>query len=63
MDGTVTIQYYLSNIFDPIIITLHEKHRPEFIFMDEKSPVHHARIIIVLLWEAGVAQIDWPASP
>ena len=27
VDVSVTIKFYLSNIFDPIIITLHEQHR------------------------------------
>ena len=63
VDITVTIQYYLSNIFNPIIIPMHKQHRPEFLLMDDKAAAHHVRIIIAQLWKAGVTQMDWPASP
>ena len=61
--GTVTIQYYLSNLINPIIILLRKQHRPEFILMDGKAAAHHVCIIIAQLWKAGVTQMDWPASP
>ena len=63
VDGNVTIQYYLSNIIYPIIIPLHKQHRPEFILVDDNAPACRALVIIVLSWEAGVTQMDWPAFP
>ena len=63
VNGAVTNQYYLSNIINPIVISLHKQHRPYFILADDNAPGHRARVIILLLWEAGVTQVDLPASP
>ena len=63
VDGIVTIQYKLSNIINPIIISLHKLHWPEFILIDDKAAAHHVRVNIAQLWKAGVTQMDWPASP
>ncbi len=45
VNGSVTSQYYLNNIINPVIVPLHEQHRPDFIFMDDNVPApqgpHH----------------------
>ncbi len=61
VNGTVTIRYYLNNIINPVIVPLHEQHRPDFIFMDDNAPAHQGHIIRERLLEAGVPQIEWPA--
>ncbi len=61
VNGTVTSQYYLNNIINPVIVPLHEQHRPDFIFMDDNAPAHRVHIIRERLLEAGVLQIEWPA--
>ena len=40
VNGTVTSPYYLNNIINPVIVPLHEQHRPNFIFMDDNAPAH-----------------------
>ncbi len=40
VNGTVTSQYYLNNIINPVIVPLHEQHRPDFIFMDDDAHGH-----------------------
>lgn len=61
VNGTVTSQYYLDNIINPVFVPLHEQHRPDFIFMDYNAPAHRGRIIREQLLEAGVPQMQWPA--
>lgn len=61
MNGTVTSPYYLNNIINPVIVPLHEHHRPDFIFMDDNAPAHRGRIIRERLLETGVPQMEWPA--
>ncbi len=61
VNGTVTSQYYLNNIINPVIVPLHEQHRPDFIFMDDNAPAHRGCIIRERLLEAGVPQTEWPA--
>ncbi len=59
VNGTVTSQYYLNNIINPVIVPL--QHSPDFIFMDDNAPAHRGRIIREWLLKAGVLQIEWPA--
>ena len=40
VNGTVTSLYYLNNIINPVIVPLHEQHRPNFIFIDNNAPAH-----------------------
>uniref|UniRef100_A0A667YQE0 Fibronectin type-III domain-containing protein n=1 Tax=Myripristis murdjan TaxID=586833 RepID=A0A667YQE0_9TELE len=40
VNGTVTSPYYLNDIINPVIVPLHEQHRPNFIFMDDNAPAH-----------------------
>uniref|UniRef100_A0A3B1IPN0 Tc1-like transposase DDE domain-containing protein n=1 Tax=Astyanax mexicanus TaxID=7994 RepID=A0A3B1IPN0_ASTMX len=61
VNGTVTSPYYLNNIINPVIVPLHEQHRPDFIFMDDNAPAHRGRIIRERLLETGVPQMEWPA--
>uniref|UniRef100_A0A673MTP4 Tc1-like transposase DDE domain-containing protein n=1 Tax=Sinocyclocheilus rhinocerous TaxID=307959 RepID=A0A673MTP4_9TELE len=61
VNGTVTSQYYLNNIINPVIVPLHEQHRPDFIFKDDNAPAHRGHIIRERLLEAGVLQMEWPA--
>uniref|UniRef100_A0A667WGJ7 Tc1-like transposase DDE domain-containing protein n=1 Tax=Myripristis murdjan TaxID=586833 RepID=A0A667WGJ7_9TELE len=61
VNGTVTSPYYLNNIINPVIVPLHEQHRPNFIFMDDNAPAHRGRIIRERLLETGVLQMEWPA--
>ena len=61
VNGTVTSPYYLNNIINPVIVPLHEQHRPNFIFMDDNAPAHRGRIIGERLLETGVPQMEWPA--
>ncbi len=61
VNGTVTSQYYLNNIINPVIVPLHEQHRSDFIFMDDNAPAHRGRTIREWLLEAGVPQMEWPA--
>uniref|UniRef100_A0A667Y6R5 Tc1-like transposase DDE domain-containing protein n=1 Tax=Myripristis murdjan TaxID=586833 RepID=A0A667Y6R5_9TELE len=61
VNGTVTSPYYLNNIINPVIVPLHEQHRPNFIFMDDNAPAHRGRIIRERLLETGVPQMEWPA--
>ncbi len=63
MNGTVTSQYYLNNIINPVIVPQHEQHRPDFIFMDDNAPAHRGRIIRERMLEAGVPQTELPALP
>ena len=44
VNGTRTSLYYLNNIINPVIVPLHEQHRPNFIFMDDNAPAHQGRI-------------------
>ena len=61
VNGTVTSQYYLNNIINPIIVPLNDQHRPNFLFMDDNAPAHRGRIIKQRLQEAEVPQMEWPA--
>jgi len=61
VNGTVTRPYYLNNIINPVIVPLHEQHRPNFIFIDDKAPAHRGRIIREQLLDTGVPQMKWPA--
>ena len=61
VNGTVTNPYYLNNIINPVIVPLHEQHRPNFIFMYDNAPAHSGRIIRERLLETGVPQMEWPA--
>uniref|UniRef100_A0A667X1A1 Tc1-like transposase DDE domain-containing protein n=1 Tax=Myripristis murdjan TaxID=586833 RepID=A0A667X1A1_9TELE len=61
VNGTVTSPCYLNNIINPVIVPLHEQHRPNFIFMDDNAPAHRGRIIRERLLETGVPQMEWPA--
>ncbi len=63
MNDTVTSQYYLNNIINPVIVPQHDQHRPDFIFMDDNAPAPRGRIIRERLLEAGVPQTEWPALP
>ncbi len=38
LNGTVTSQYYMNNIINPVIVPLHEQNRPDFMFMDYNAP-------------------------
>uniref|UniRef100_A0A3B3QRZ8 Transposase Tc1-like domain-containing protein n=1 Tax=Paramormyrops kingsleyae TaxID=1676925 RepID=A0A3B3QRZ8_9TELE len=38
VNGTVTSPHYLNNIINPVIVPLHEQHRPNSIFMDDNAP-------------------------
>lgn len=40
VNGTVTSRYYLNNIINPVIVPLHEQHRPDFILMDDNVLAH-----------------------
>ncbi|KAL1277231.1 hypothetical protein QQF64_023904 [Cirrhinus molitorella] len=44
---------------DPVIVPLHEQHRPDFIFMDNNAQAHRDPIIREQLLETGIPQ--WPA--
>ncbi|KAK7881405.1 hypothetical protein WMY93_029814 [Mugilogobius chulae] len=57
----VTSPYYLNNIINPVIVPLHEQHRPNFIFMNDNAPANRGRIIRERLLETGVPQMEWPA--
>ncbi|KAK7883824.1 hypothetical protein WMY93_026947 [Mugilogobius chulae] len=61
VNGTVTSPYYLNNIINPVIVPLHEQHRPNFIFMDDNAPAHRGRIIREWRLETGEPQMEWPA--
>ena len=61
VNGTVTSQYYLNNVINPVIVPLHEQHRPNFIFMDDNAPAHRGHIIREGLLETGIPQMEWPA--
>ncbi len=61
VNGSVTSQYYLNNIINPVIVPLHEQHRPDFIFMDDNVPAPQGHIIRERLLEAAVPQMEWPA--
>ncbi len=40
VNGTVTSQCNLNSIINPVIVPLHEQHRPDFTFMDDNAPAH-----------------------
>ncbi len=61
VNGIVTSQYYLNNIINPVIVPLHEQHRPDFIFMDDNAPAPRGHIIRERLLQAGLPQMEWPA--
>ncbi|CAK6970414.1 Transposable element Tcb1 [Scomber scombrus] len=61
VNGTVTSPYYLNNIINPVIVPLHEQHRPNFIFMDDNAPAHRGCIIREWLLKTGVPQMERPA--
>ncbi len=63
VNGTVTSQYYLNNIINPVIVPLHEQQRPDFIFMGDNTPAYQGQIIMERLLEAGVPHMEWPALP
>jgi len=61
VNGTVTSPYYLNNIIYPVIVPLHEQHRPNFIIMDDNATAHRGRTIRERLLETRVPQMEWHA--
>ncbi|MEQ2220430.1 hypothetical protein ILYODFUR_005341 [Ilyodon furcidens] len=38
VNATATSPYYLNNVINPVIVPIHEQHRPNFIFMEDNIP-------------------------
>ena len=52
VNGTKTSPY-LNTIINPVIVPLHEQHRPNFIFMDDNALAHRGHILRERLLETG----------
>ncbi|MEQ2222256.1 hypothetical protein ILYODFUR_024271 [Ilyodon furcidens] len=60
VNGTMISPYYLNNIINPVIVSLHEQHGPNIIFMEDNTPAHPGRIIREQLLETVVNGKEWP---
>ncbi|MEQ2231709.1 hypothetical protein ILYODFUR_003459 [Ilyodon furcidens] len=53
VNGTVTSPYYLNNIINPVIVSLHEPHKPNFVFLDDKEDENLNKLGRVIRYQAG----------
>lgn len=59
--GTMTGQYYLQNVIDPIILPLRNEIGEHFVFMDDNARPHRTRAVQEALGNGNVTRLDWPA--
>lgn len=61
VQGTMAANSYLTEVLQPVVRPLARRHGENFMFVDDNSRPHRARIVTDYLREAGIDRMEWPA--